>query len=85
MSVISDDCRKLQYIQIWLGELDSFFQILYDELIQFSGFAFSNIGSMGEIHDASHENTPALFGFIHTKANCESLRQDITKQLITKI
>ena len=47
-----------------------------------SGFAFSNIGPMGEIHDASHKNVPALFGFIHTRANWQNLREDIIKQLV---
>ena len=47
-----------------------------------SGFAFSNIGPMGEIHDASTENTPALFGFIQARANWQSLREDIIKQLV---
>lgn len=37
-----------------------------------SGFAFSHVGPLGEIHDACIENKAALFGFFHANANDKS-------------
>lgn len=47
-----------------------------------SGFVFSNTGPLSEIHDACTQDTPALFGFVHSKASWQTLHSDITKQLI---
>ena len=47
-----------------------------------SGFVFSNLGPLGEIHDASLENKSALFGFISLHANMQKIKEDVTKQLL---
>jgi len=47
-----------------------------------SGFAFSHVGPMGEIHDASTEDKAALFGFLHSSANEEKREEHIIDQLI---
>ena len=36
-----------------------------------SGFAFSHLGPLGEIHDACTEETAAIFGFLHSQAKME--------------
>ena len=46
-----------------------------------SGLTFSPLGPLGEIHDACLEGRAALFGFAQTKANNDSLEEDIIKQL----
>lgn len=38
-----------------------------------SGFVFSHIGPLGEIHDASLEHRPALFGFINANADMQTI------------
>ena len=47
-----------------------------------SGFVFSHIGPLGEIHDASLEYRPALFGFVSANANMQTIKEDVKKQLI---
>lgn len=47
-----------------------------------SGFVFSNLGPIGEMHDASHDDTAALFGFINSNADMKDVKQNIKNQLI---
>jgi len=47
-----------------------------------SGFAFSHLGPLGEVHDACTEETAALFGFLHSRAELENIEENIVKQLI---
>ena len=44
-----------------------------------SGFAFSNIGPLIEIHDASTKDISALIGFFHSRTSMQ--KTDIKKQL----
>jgi len=46
-----------------------------------SGFIFSHVGPLGEIHDASTTTKHALFGFVSANANMESFEQDVKAQL----
>lgn len=45
-----------------------------------SGFAFSHMGPLGEIHDATTSKSAALFGFLHTKHEAD--KTEIKKQLL---
>lgn len=47
-----------------------------------SGFAFSHVGPLGEIHDACTEENAALFGFLHSAAKEDNLKENIIEQLI---
>jgi monoamine oxidase len=47
-----------------------------------SGFAFSHVGPLGEIHDASTGDKAALFGFLHSSAKEEKTEEQIIRQLI---
>jgi len=47
-----------------------------------SGFAFSHVGPLGEIHDASTEDKAALFGFLHSSAKEEKREKELIEQLI---
>jgi len=46
-----------------------------------SGFAFSHIGPLGEIHDASTEEKAALFGFVNLNADMESFETNVRAQM----
>jgi len=46
-----------------------------------SGFIFSPIGPLGEIHDASIADKPALFGFLQTNASLTNVEDDVRKQI----
>jgi len=46
-----------------------------------SGFAFSHLGPLGEVHDACTEETAALFGFLHSRAALDNREENILKQL----
>lgn len=46
-----------------------------------SGFAMSHNGVLGEIHDASQPNHPALFGFFHAHQSVEDSKEAIINQL----
>lgn len=47
-----------------------------------SGFTFSHLGPLGEIHDASTEGTYALFGFVHSNAEYKDREKNVVEQLI---
>ena len=46
-----------------------------------SGFVFSHIGPLGEIHDASTNNKAALFGFLHPKASTHNIESQVKEQM----
>ena len=46
-----------------------------------SGFCFSHLGPLGEIHDATTAQEPALFGFLHQKANLQHFEAELKAQL----
>jgi len=46
-----------------------------------SGFVYSPLGPLGEIHDASTQDAPALFGFVQTGASMQTIREDIVVQM----
>ena len=46
-----------------------------------SGFVFSHVGPLGEIHDASTKDTPALFGFLQHRASTQDLNRKVIEQM----
>lgn len=46
-----------------------------------SGFSFSHLGPLGEIHDACTEEKAALFGFVQSRASYENIKENIILQL----
>ena len=46
-----------------------------------SGFTFSHLGPLGEIHDTTTEDKHALFGFVHSYAEYKNIEENIIKQL----
>ena len=47
-----------------------------------SGFAFSHLGPLGEIHDACTKQSAALFGFLHSRAEMKNVEEQIRTQLL---
>ena len=47
-----------------------------------SGFVFSNIGPLGEIHDASEGDKYALFGFVSANADMSQFETNVKAQMI---
>ena len=46
-----------------------------------SGFVFSHLGPLSEIHDASIHAQAALFGFLHSNRSTRELEKDVTEQM----
>lgn len=46
-----------------------------------SGFCFSHMGPLGEIHDACTDEHAALFGFVHSGASMETIERDVRSQM----
>ena len=47
-----------------------------------SGFGFSHVGSLGEVHEACSDNKAALFGFFHGKAQ-DNTENAIKEQMVS--
>ena len=77
---------KLQFqnIPTWMG-YSAKCVIEYDEAFWreegLSGFAFSHLGPLAEIHDACMEESAALFGFLHSRAEFENIEENVVNQL----
>lgn len=46
-----------------------------------SGFVFSHLGPLGEVHDACTKEKAALFGFLHQKASTNNIDEDVRIQM----
>jgi monoamine oxidase len=77
--------EKMLATQTWMGNSAKCvieFKTAFWREKSLSGFVFSNLGPMSEIHDACIENRAALFGFLHSHARMENIEKNITQQLI---
>ncbi len=76
---------QFQNIPTWMGYASKCV-IEFDEAFWrkegLSGFAFSHLGPLGEIHDACTEERAALFGFLHSQAKRENIEAEIKAQLL---
>lgn len=81
-----DPAVQAQFINIptWMG-YSAKCVIEYEEAFWkkegLSGFCISHLGPLGEIHDACTKEKAALFGFLHSKASYEHMKENITDQL----
>lgn len=67
--------QKLSIIPTWMGasaKCTIEFETPFWREQGLSGFGFSHVGPLGEIHDACTDNKAALFGFFHAQANDKS-------------
>ena len=76
---------KLQSIPTWMGYaakcVIEYPHAFWKEAGQ-SGFTFSHLGPLGEIHDACTAEKNALFGFVHSYAEYKNLKENIVTQLV---
>jgi len=47
-----------------------------------SGFTFSHVGPLSEIHDASTKEQPALFGFVQSSVQNDEIENKVIEQLV---
>ena len=75
---------KMQNTQTWMGNsakcVIEFKKAFWREK-SLSGFVFSHLGPLGEIHDACTKDKAALFGFVNLHADMSSLEEDVKKQI----
>ena len=75
---------QLTNIPTWMGYAGKCV-IEYDEAFWreegLSGFTFSHLGPLGEIHDACTDEKAALFGFVHSRASYENMKENIIRQM----
>ena len=76
---------QFQNIPTWMGYsakcVIEFEEVFWREE-GLSGFAFSHLGPLAEIHDACTEDKTALFGFLHSQAKLDNIEAKILEQLI---
>lgn len=76
---------QLQSIPTWMGSaakcVVEYPHAFWKEEGQ-SGFTFSHLGPLGEIHDACTAEKNALFGFVHSNAEYTNLKENIVGQLV---
>ena len=76
---------KMLQTQTWMGNSAKCvieFKSAFWRAKSLSGFVFSHIGPLGEIHDACIEGKAALFGFVNANADMQNLEENVKKQLI---
>ena len=77
--------RQLQSIPTWMGYaakcVVEYPHAFWKEEGQ-SGFTFSHLGPLGEIHDACTAEKNALFGFVHSNAEYKNLKENIVDQMV---
>lgn len=82
---LSDDSiHKMQNTPTWMGHtakcVMTFSKAFWKEQ-GLSGFVFSPIGPLGEIHDACTTHKAALFGFVNSQSSHEKLKEAVQIQV----
>jgi monoamine oxidase len=76
--------QQLSTVPTWMGNsakcVIEFITPFWREM-GLSGFCFSHLGPLGEIHDACTDEQAALFGFIHSNASMKTIEADIRSQM----
>lgn len=76
--------QKMLQTPTWMGHTAKCvieFQEAFWKKQGLSGFVFSHIGPLGEIHDASTKDKAALFGFLHPKASTHGIESQVKEQM----
>ena len=76
--------QKLSSIPTWMGasaKCTIEFETPFWRAQGLSGFGFSHIGPLGELHDACTDDKAALFGFFHTQAK-EKCQEAVRAQMV---
>ncbi len=76
---------KMLQTQTWMGNSAKCvveFRTAFWKKNSLSGFVFSHIGPLSEIHDASNVQTAALFGFISSGTTMNDFEELVIKQMV---
>ena len=76
--------EQMRQTQTWMGNSAKCvieFESAFWREQGLSGFAFSHLGPLGEIHDASTADKPALFGFVNLNADMQNFERDVRAQM----
>ena len=80
----ADLLAKLQSTPTWMGHSAKCvveFEENFWRKESLSGFVFSHLGPLGEVHDASTQEKAALFGFVQSNANMQTFEDDVRTQI----
>lgn len=84
-SLPPDLLATLQSTQTWMGHSAKCvveFEESFWRKEDLSGFTFSHIGPLGEIHDASTKDKAALFGFVQANGDMQTFQEDVRAQML---
>ena len=84
-SLASELQRHLEQIPTWMGYAAKCvieYPSAFWKEEGLSGFTFSHVGPLSEIHDASIEGQDALFGFVQVSADIKMLKIKVLEQLV---
>lgn len=76
--------QKFSNTPTWMGHTAKCvieFKTAFWREMGLSGFCFSHIGPLGEIHDACIDDHPALFGFVNSGASMDTIETDVRSQM----
>ncbi len=76
--------EQMKQTQTWMGNSAKCvveFKSAFWRDRDLSGFAFSHVGPLGEIHDASTQDKAALFGFVNLNADMENFERNVRAQM----
>ena len=79
-----NDSSVMMNTNTWMGNsakcVIEFKEVFWKDM-GLSGFIYSPIGPLGEIHDASTSNKAALFGFVNSKADTTDIEEKVKEQI----
>ena len=77
--------KKLLDTPTWMGNISKCvieFEEAFWKYEGLSGFIYSPLGPLGEIHDASTADKAALFGFVYSKSSTADIIEDVKAQML---
>ncbi len=83
-SLSIDDSSAMMSTNTWMGSsakcVIEFTEAFWKDM-GLSGFIYSPIGPLGEIHDASTSDKAALFGFLNSKVDTSDIKDKVKEQI----
>lgn len=79
------DALKMRSVPTWMGHTAKCvitFEMPFWRSKGLSGFCFSAVGPLAEIHDACTPQNAALFGFVGANADMAGIEEDVRTQLL---
>ena len=76
--------EQMQQVPTWMGHTAKCvieFETAFWKEKDLSGFVYSPLGPLGEIHDASTDEKAALFGFVHSNASRQNIKESVQQQM----